>query len=131
MSYPIAPCTMVILLSSLLLSGCQSQKKTITKPLVATSIINEKSLRDTSNLKQCQQNLNVLSTLQPVSSLAMKKDFDKLMLGAAQYAGVRFQVNNQAQDIIDALYRYRVSYLCTEIHQTVLTALVGRAGVPE
>lgn len=130
MSYSIASYAIVILLGSLSLSGCQSQR-TMTKSIVAEPIINEKSLTDTRGLKQCQQNLNTLSTLQTTSYLSMKKDFDKLMLGAAQYAGVRFQVNDQAQDIIDALYRYRVSYLCTEIHQTVITALVERAGVPK
>ena len=129
MNYSIKSITLVLLCGSLLISGCQSSQKKPTTSTAAPVISKEKDAREAGNLKQCQQSLNVLSKLQTASYLELKKDFDNLMLGASQYAGVRFQVNGQAQDTIDALYRYRVSYLCAEIQQAALEVLVLRAGM--
>ncbi|WP_454889130.1 hypothetical protein [Serratia quinivorans] len=129
MSYPTRLVTVTLLFGSMLLSGCQTQKKSITKPILATVVKDEKTQGDAGDLKQCQQSLSVLDKLQAPSYSTMKKEFDGLMLGASQYAGVRFQVNGQAQDTIDALYRYRVSYLCAEIQQAALEALVTRGGM--
>jgi uncharacterized lipoprotein YajG len=123
--------TLALLLGSLLLSGCQSSKKTVTTATASPVMKSEKAERDASELKQCQKNLNVLSKLQTTSYPSLKKDFDNLMLGASQYAGVRFQVNDQSQETIDALYRYRVSYLCSEIQQAALEVLVTRAELPK
>ncbi|WP_419246378.1 hypothetical protein [Serratia sp. NFX21] len=123
--------TLALLLGSLLLSGCQSSKKTVTTATASPAMKNEKAERDASELNQCQKNLNVLSRLQTTSYPSLKKDFDNLMLGASQYAGVRFQVNDQSQETIDALYRYRVSYLCSEIQQAALEVLVTRAELPK
>lgn len=131
MRYSITSATLALLLGSLLLNGCQSSKKTVTPAAAKTVMKNEKAERDAGDLKQCQQNLNVLSRLQTTSYPSLKKDFDNLMLGASQYAGVRFQVNGQAQETIDALYRYRVSYLCSEIQQAALAVLVTRAELPK
>lgn len=129
MSHSYRLVTAALLLGSLLLSGCQTQKKAITKPSAATAVKDEKALRDAGELNQCQQSLNALGRLQTTSYSSMKKEFDDLMLGVSQYAGVRSQVNGQAQDTIDALYRYRVSYLCAEIQQAALEALAVRAGI--
>ncbi|CAI1539472.1 hypothetical protein [Serratia proteamaculans] len=123
--------TLALLLGSLLLSGCQSSKKTVTTATASPVMKSEKAERDASELKQCQKNLNVLSKLQTTSYPSLKKDFDNLMLGASQYARVRFQVNDQSQETIDALYRYRVSYLCSEIQQAALEVLVTRAELPK
>ncbi|CAI1017669.1 Uncharacterised protein [Serratia proteamaculans] len=114
-----------------MLNGCQSSKKTVTTATASPAMKNEKAERDASDLKQCQKNLNVLSRLHTTTYPSLKKNFDNLMLGASQYAGVRFQVNGQSQETIDALYRYRVSYLCSEIQQAALEVLVTRAELPK
>ncbi|WP_261142734.1 hypothetical protein [Serratia proteamaculans] len=123
--------TLALLLGGLLLNGCQSSKKTVTTATASPAMKNEKAERDASDLKQCQKNLNVLSRLHTTTYPSLKKNFDNLMLGASQYAGVRFQVNGQSQETIDALYRYRVSYLCSEIQQAALEVLVTRAELPK
>ncbi|WP_258090200.1 hypothetical protein [Serratia liquefaciens] len=120
--------TSVALMSLLLLSGCQSGKKTITKITAGITQADEKVKREASELKQCQQNLNALGTLRTETYLAKKKVFDELMAGASQYAGIRSQVNPQTQDTVDALYRYQVSYQCAEINQALLAELAKRGG---
>ncbi|WP_261409186.1 hypothetical protein, partial [Serratia quinivorans] len=96
------------LMSSLLLSGCQSVKKPVGKTTSGIALQDEKTQRDANDLKQCQKNLMVLEALQTDSYLAEKKVFGELMSGAAQYAGIRSQVNPNTQDTVDALYRYQV-----------------------
>ncbi|CAI1849819.1 Uncharacterised protein [Serratia quinivorans] len=116
------------LMSSLLLSGCQSVKKPVGKTTSGIALQDEKTQRDANDLKQCQKNLMVLEALQTDSYLAEKKVFGELMSGAAQYAGIRSQVNPNTQDTVDALYRYQVSFHCSKINQELLAELAKRGG---
>ncbi|OQV64874.1 hypothetical protein AK51_06450 [Serratia nematodiphila DZ0503SBS1] len=53
-----------VLMGVLLVSGCQSTKKTPQiKTASASTLQDEKVKRETQDLKQCQQNLNALGTL--------------------------------------------------------------------
>ncbi|AHY06090.1 hypothetical protein FS592_05465 [Serratia plymuthica] len=116
------------LMSLLLLNGCQSVKKPLSKPTSAVALQGEKVERETQDLKQCQQSLTALGTLKTDNYLAKKKVFDDLMSEASQYAGIRSQVNEHTQDTVDALYRYQVSYQCAEINQALLAELAKRGG---
>ncbi|AGP46855.1 hypothetical protein M621_05695 [Serratia plymuthica S13] len=115
-------------MSLLLLNGCQSVKKPLSKPTSAVALQGEKVERETQDLKQCQQSLTALGTLKTDNYLAKKKVFDDLMSEASQYAGIRSQVNEHTQDTVDALYRYQVSYQCAEINQALLAELAKRGG---
>ncbi|WP_249921455.1 hypothetical protein [Serratia plymuthica] len=53
------------------------------------------------------------------------------MSGAAQYGGLRSQVNAQTQETVDALYRYKVNRLFADITQATLTSLATRGETPE
>ncbi|MEG9795518.1 hypothetical protein V6X42_23885 [Serratia marcescens] len=80
-------------------------------------------------LRQCQQQLRALGTLQDASYPATQRAFDHLMRGAAQYAGLRTRVNESTQDTVDALYRYRVNLLCAQINHAVLNRLAEQGSV--
>ncbi|MGU9756051.1 hypothetical protein ACV1BL_00380 [Serratia marcescens] len=127
MSYSYLSIT-AVLMGVLLVSGCQSTKTPQIKTTSVSALQNEKVKRETQDLKQCQQNLNVLGTLKTADYPAKKQVFDNLMSGASQYAGVRPQVNERTQETVDALYRYQVSYQCAEINQALLTELAKRGG---
>lgn len=133
--------TKIMLSSCLVLaSGCVS-KYSPHKPgeskIPETSLKNssmgntKKSISDSTNweaerLKNCQEELNILKGVSPVKYTVYKRTFDGLMGGAAQYAGLRKAVNPNIQETVDALYRYKVNRLCTEVSQVALEALVER-----
>ncbi|HGM5456454.1 TPA: hypothetical protein ACKPZ5_004443 [Serratia marcescens] len=117
-----------VLMGVMLVSGCQSTKTPQIKTASASALQDEKTKRETQDLKQCQQNLNALGMLKTADYPAKKQVFDNLMSGASQYAGVRTQVNERTQETVDALYRYQVSYQCAEINQALLTELAKRGG---
>nr|WP_315290297.1 hypothetical protein [Serratia proteamaculans] len=125
MSHPSQSVT-IVLMSMLLLNGCQSAK---TPPIKTAAVFqDDKAKRETQDLKQCQQNLSALGTLKTEGYQAKKLVFDNLMSSASQYASVRTQVNERTQDTVDALYRYQVSYQCAEINQALLAELAKRGG---
>lgn len=119
---------LLVLMGSLLLNGCQSTKAPLAKTPSSVKEPDDKAMRETRDLKQCQQNLNVLGMLKTESYAVQKQMFDALMSGASQYAGIRTQVNEHTQDTVDALYRYQVSYQCAEINQALLAELAKRGG---
>ncbi len=115
--------------STLVLSGChreQSPLSTEGKQLtVKTQLI--QSQRETERLAQCQNELEILQELNPTQYKAYRKVFDSMMSGAAQYAHLRSLVSNVTQETVDALYRYRVNRLCSELSQSTLIGLAERA----
>lgn len=82
-------------------------------------------------LAQCQRELEVLKSLNPEQHTALRQTFNQLMSGAAQYSGLRTQVNAQTQETVDALYRYKVNRLCANIAQATLADLAKRGEVLE
>ncbi|WP_273830920.1 hypothetical protein [Serratia bockelmannii] len=85
------------------------------------------SLRQSLNINRlhhCQAQLAVLRTLKSPQYLRFKQGFDGLMQGASLYAGLRGNVNDDTQNTIDALYLYKVNYLCARITQSVMNGLV-------
>lgn len=118
-----------LLLLTTLLSGCKAPVRPQVTGLRPTATPTEQPLgRGVQHLQQCQQQLKILSTLQDVSYPPTQREFDRLMRGAAQYAGLRTRVNESTQDTVDALYRYRVNLLCAQINQAVLNRLAEKGG---
>ncbi|WP_421105900.1 hypothetical protein [Serratia marcescens] len=95
----------------------------------ATNVVQstpEAASQESARLTACQRELGILKGVSPEKYAIYKRKFDSLMGGAAQYAGLRNQVNPGIQETVDALYRYKVNRLCAEVGQVALTALVKR-----
>lgn len=116
----------VILAATALLAGCQNQKKITAKPAASVQTVDPRAEMEAQRLQQCQRDLEALSSLKTESYAQSKQAFDRLMSGAAQYANLRTRVNLETQDTVDALYRYRVNFLCAQINQAVLSNLAER-----
>lgn len=115
----------LLLLTSLLL-GCKTPVQPHPSPITNTPTPVE---QDAQRLQQCLKQIEVLKTLSTERYPAIRHTFDRLMADAAQYAGLRSQVNGKTQDTVDAMYRYRVGILCAEADQTVLFNLTERGGL--
>ncbi|AXX20533.1 hypothetical protein [Serratia marcescens] len=83
-----------------------------------------------ARMRHCNGELQALRKVDKKRYAERKVEFDRLMSGAAMYAGVRGSVQSRTQDAVDALYRYRTDKLCADIGQDVLNglALTGNAG---
>jgi len=106
-------------------TACQSQKT----PKDNAQKVSEESLnkqREAERLKLCQEQLGVLSNINPKQYQQYKQTFDNLMSHASQYADLRVLVNNNTQETVDALYLYKVNFLCAGVNQAVLTGLTER-----
>ncbi|WP_273974782.1 MULTISPECIES: hypothetical protein [Serratia] len=82
--------------------------------------------QEAQRLTQCRKELEVLKGIDAAQYRTYTQAFDRLMQGAAQYAGLRPDVSPQTQETVDALYRYRVNRLCADITQSTLTGLTAR-----
>lgn len=119
-----------LLLAILLLTGCQKPTSRI-KPVAmvpesSPPVSETADVREEARLRQCQQELDVLQSLPGDGHRRYQAAFNQMMGGAAQYAGVRAKVGTETQDTLDALYRYRLSLLCVDIHRAVVTGLSAR-----
>ena len=112
-----------VIIPILFLTGCQKnllKKEHITASQVITPTDEEV---EAAQLQQCQKSLDALQTVRAEQSFEYKKNFEKLMKGAAQYSGIRSRIKDETQGTVDALYRYRVSMLCAKIDQALLIGL--------
>ncbi|WP_148875694.1 hypothetical protein [Serratia marcescens] len=122
------------LLCLLALSAAACQNPKSGKPAVntqnqAVQAPSEEALRkqrEAEQLRQCQEQLVALRTIDEKRYQRYKQAFDSLMSGASQYANLRARVNGDTQETVDALYRYKVNYLCAGVNQAVLTGLADR-----
>ncbi|MEN4247697.1 hypothetical protein P9A06_24195 [Serratia marcescens] len=113
--------------------ACQTQKS--GKPTTKDPATTEQNITEDAQLKHreierltlCQEQLGALIKINPKQHQQYKQAFDNLMNGASQYASLRVQVNNNTQETVDALYRYKINYLCAGVSQAVLTGLAERA----
>lgn len=82
------------------------------------------------HMQHCHGELQALQKVDGKRYAERKVEFDRLMAGAALYAGIRGAVQSRTQDAVDALYRYRTDKLCADIGQDVLNGLsrTGSAG---
>lgn len=112
-----------LIISILILTGCQ---KTLFKKehIIASQVITPADEEiEAAKLQQCQKSLDALQTVRSQQFLEYKKSFEKLMKGAAQYSVIRSRIKDETQGTVDALYRYRVSMLCAQIDQALLIGL--------
>lgn len=81
-------------------------------------------------MQRCHGELQALQKVDGKRYSERKMEFDRLMSGAALYAGIRGAVQSRTQDAVDALYRYKTDKLCADIGQDVLNGLArtGNAG---
>ncbi|MEW5494377.1 hypothetical protein ABGT23_01815 [Enterobacter cloacae] len=107
-----------VIAGMLLLSGCGS----FSSDDNAVDALEPESVR----LKQCHDELEALNAVVPEEYQKFKKEFDRLMLGAAQYSGLRSMVGSGTQTTVDALYQYRVHLLCAGIGQAMLSGLAEK-----
>ncbi|MBH3259865.1 hypothetical protein I5P78_26065 [Serratia marcescens] len=117
------------LAATLLLSGCENTRRTLPatqQDSAATAGEKTQAQKESDRLAQCQKELDALKGINNAQYTAYLVEFQRLMRGAAQYAGLRAQVNNDTQDMVDALYRYKINRLCADITQAALTGLAER-----
>ncbi|CAI1836461.1 TPA: hypothetical protein ACSTL1_004820 [Serratia fonticola] len=119
---------MCLLGGIVLLSGCEGKKRPLpeVKQDIAKEIEKTPAQKEAERLAQCQKELDALKGVTPAQYDTYRQEFGGLMSGAAQYAGLRSRVNDETQDTVDALYRYRVNRLCSDISQATLKGLLDR-----
>lgn len=91
-----------------------------------SSEIKSSATDEANRLGLCQRQLEALQKIDAAKYGVYQQRFDTLMNSAAEYAGVRTNVNVDSQDTLDALYHYRVNLFCSEINQVLLTGLAER-----
>ncbi|MBA8287726.1 hypothetical protein HVY05_19470 [Escherichia coli] len=122
--------TGVLILIGLLLTGCDSQR-VMTKKISSVKVSNIRSvesvvsdkLNDIEKMERCRRELEALKRIDIKLYNQRKAEFDRLMLGADIYSGVRSDVRISTQDAVDAYYRYRVDKMCADISKNVLDSL--------
>lgn len=122
--------TGVLILIGLLLMGCDSQR-VMTKKISSVKVSNIRSvesvvsdkLNDIEKMERCRRELEALKRIDIKLYNQRKAEFDRLMLGADIYSGVRSDVRISTQDAVDAYYRYRVDKMCADISKNVLDSL--------
>ncbi|WP_346828455.1 hypothetical protein [Serratia inhibens] len=117
------------LLLAMTLTGCQNVKRPVTLVNNVSAIRAEeqdKKQREAERMQQCQGELEAMRNIDPEKYQKFKREFDTLMSGAAQYAGMRPRINTDTQQTVDALYRYRTNRLCADISTTMMTGLADR-----
>ncbi|MFV8808845.1 hypothetical protein ACNSPD_02005 [Yersinia enterocolitica] len=88
-----------------------------------SSKVKSSAADEANRLGLCQRQLEALQKIDAAKYGVYQQRFDTLMNSAAEYAGVRTNVNVDSQDTLDALYHYRVNLFCSEINQVLLTGL--------
>jgi hypothetical protein len=88
--------------------------------------ISDSTHSETKRLKNCKKELDILKGVSPEKFTVNKRTFDEQLGGAAQYVGLRKEVNANIQETVDSLYCYKVNRLCAETSQVALEALVER-----
>ncbi|MEE4411546.1 MULTISPECIES: hypothetical protein [Serratia] len=117
-----------LLIGTLVLSGCENGRRPIlaAKKSPEATVEITQAQREADRLQHCQKELDALQGIDAAGYRKYKQEFDRLMSGAAQYAALRTQVNGDTQETVDALYRYKVSRLCADVNQAVMTGLADR-----
>jgi len=115
-----------------LLNSCTAHTPLIAANKLEIARENERmqAQKEAERLQQCLAQLGALRNINAKQHQQYQQAFDKLMSGASQYASLRIKVNGDIQETVDALYRYKVNYLCAAVNQVVLVGLAER-GEPE
>ncbi|MBD8162659.1 hypothetical protein [Erwinia persicina] len=111
---------------AMVLSGCQNRVDAENTTQVKEKAAATAAEVETLHLKQCQQTLSALHNVEQKQFDNYKQNFDLLMKGAAQYSDVRAKIKTETRDTVDALYRYKVNKLCSQVDQAVMVALAAQ-----
>ncbi|HBA3590911.1 TPA: hypothetical protein J5G22_001977 [Escherichia coli] len=125
--------TGVLLLTGLLLAGCDTHRAPVRKVSSVSQDNNIKpvvtvasdKLNDIEKMERCRRELEALKRIDIRIYNQRKGEFDRVMQGADIYSGVRSDIRESTQDAVDAYYRYRVDKLCADISKNVLDSLSG------
>ncbi|HDQ7021230.1 TPA: hypothetical protein QBH20_004206 [Escherichia coli] len=123
--------TGVLLLTGLLLAGCDTHRAPVRKVSSVSQDNNIKpvvtvasdKLNDIEKMERCRRELEALKRIDIRIYNQRKGEFDRVMQGADIYSGVRSDIRESTQDAVDAYYRYRVDKLCADISKNVLDSL--------
>lgn len=85
-----------------------------------------KYIEESEKLKICQAQLEALQSVSQPEYKKFHGTFDYLMKSAAQYNGLRKNIDPNTQDTVDSLYHYRANQLCSRIAQTLMDSLVSK-----
>lgn len=125
--------TGVLLLTGLLLAGCDTHRAPVRKVSSVSQDNNIKpvvtvasdKLNDIEKMERCRRELEALKRIDIRIYNQRKGEFDRVMQGADIYSGVRSDIRASTQDAVDAYYRYRVDKMCADISKNVLDSLSG------
>ncbi|HBC0990041.1 TPA: hypothetical protein IGZ61_004833 [Escherichia coli] len=123
--------TGVLLLTGLLLAGCDTHRAPVRKVSSVSQDNNIKpvvtlasdKLNDIEKMERCRRELEALKRIDIRIYNQRKGEFDRVMQGADIYSGVRSDIRESTQDAVDAYYRYRVDKMCADISKNVLDSL--------
>lgn len=136
----------VVVCGSLLLTGCQNRgaDKWVTTPApnsqsaakASTQVVAPEpepisALEVEAKVKEsrigiCQSELASLKTINPQAYAVRKDYFNRLVNSVSVYSSVRGEVNTQTKNTLDALYKYKTNYICSDIERDVLEGLIHR-----
>lgn len=110
------------------LTGCSDTKKQTIHNEQDISLIHHEIHFENKeinlDLNLCERELDSLAVLDPKRHVVMKKNFERVMRGAADYNIIRDNINSNTRDAIDALYNFHAISLCSEIQTEVLSGLI-------
>lgn len=122
-------CLCLVLMGATACQNSRSNEPLAHEKAGVTKIVLDKTVhkqREVELLQRCQDLLVVMHNINAKQFQQYKQAFDSLMSGASQYAGMRTKVNDETKETMDALYRYKVNFLCAGVNQAVLTNLAER-----
>ncbi|MFJ3264877.1 hypothetical protein ACIP8G_00155 [Serratia liquefaciens] len=122
--------TILLLVSGILLSGCQSTD-TGSKNTPHPSIHPTKteaapmSLASSTAIQSCPQELTALEKIAPKSYQRKSGELNNALAQASLYLSVKESVNPNTVEIMDSAYKYKISKICSEIQSELASALIS------
>ncbi|HAG2521353.1 TPA: hypothetical protein G8V61_004107 [Salmonella enterica] len=132
----LTPCSLAV--AVLLLAGCGAVPKSggITAKAVSSAapaadsrvnikpaVTAQEAAPVTTGTEACDRELKALKKLDARRYALRRAQFNRLMSGAAVYAGIRTDVAGGTRQTVDAMYLFRTGKLCTDISRDVMDAL--------
>lgn len=128
----------IFLLAGVLLAGCQNTAPSdsalhslvTSLPLAVSSQASPSQVAPVEEnqgvSRTCQKELASLKQISPKNYSVKKAAYDRLVINSSQYDGIRGDVNSTTQDTMDALYKYKMNTLCSDIEHDVMQALIRK-----
>lgn len=122
--------TILLLVSGILLSGCQStnsgSKNTPSPSNPSTKTeVTPMSLASSAAIQSCPQELSALEKIAPKSYQQKSGELNSALTQASLYLSVKNSVNPNTAEIMDSAYKYKISKICNEIQTELANALIS------